>query len=111
MATYTVKRSEWFRGQGSSESRLLREDDNKRCCIGFVGAQLGIPDENLLDISDVFSIDSDTWPDWMRQYRSSNDPINIAYGINDQELLPDTDRERRLADLFAEHGDTLLFVD
>lgn len=110
MATYTVKRSEWFRGHGSSESKLLRAD-GKRCCIGFVGAQLGIQDENLLGTPDVCSINSDTWPDWMRQCRSSNDPISVAYYINDLELLPDADRERQLADLFARQGDTLLFVD
>ena len=38
MAKFTVDRKTWFRGQSSSDSKLLRED-GQRCCIGFVAQQ------------------------------------------------------------------------
>ena len=47
MATYTVHRKTWYRGKGYENSRLLAPD-GMRCCIGFVGAQRNIPDEQLM---------------------------------------------------------------
>ena len=114
MSTFTVKRSEWFRGKGSVESKLLRED-GKRCCIGFVGQQCGFTDEQLRNVSSVswtlFNADvrKEQWPSWMSE-RYGGD-IQAAYGTNDDEKLTDEERETKLKEIFARNSDEIVFVD
>lgn len=36
-----VKRSQWYRGNGSDESRLLR-NDRWMCCLGFDAIAAGV---------------------------------------------------------------------
>jgi hypothetical protein len=111
MATYTVKRSQWYRGNGSDQSKLLRED-GQRCCIGFVGQQCGIKDADLLDNASVRSCDESVngWPSWFIAYPSSED-LQAAYSVNDSEDTTDEYREARLTAIFERYGDTLLFID
>lgn len=42
MLQVTVKRSEWYRGRGSNESRLLSSQG--RCCLGFATRDAGVKD-------------------------------------------------------------------
>jgi hypothetical protein len=108
---YTVKRRGWFRGKGGKKSSLLLES-GERCCIGFVGKQCGIPDEVLLGEGGIHSYDStfkffSRWPLWMRDSETTMCEI---YGINDSAELSDPEREAKLKVMFAEHGDTIVFV-
>lgn len=112
MATFTVKRSEWYRGKGYEESKLLRED-GKRCCIGFVGQQCGFTDERLLGISTVarsrYNGDSSAWPAWMLKEFSGE--IQEAYTVNDRESITDGEREAQLKEIFKRNGYEIVFVD
>lgn len=112
MATFTVKRSEWYRGKGDEESKLLRED-GKRCCIGFVGQQCGFADERLLGISTVARArdngDSSVWPAWM--LKELGGEIQEAYTVNDRESITDGEREAQLKEIFKRNGDEIVFVD
>jgi hypothetical protein len=134
MATFTVKRSEWYRGQGSKDSKLLRED-GKRCCIGFVGQQVGFTDEQLLNMSSVqqqaaknsdiekwpawmkgyhlTSADKEMWPAWMKRHylTSADKEIQSAYLTNDCMPLTDAERETSLQEIFKRNGDEIVFVD
>jgi hypothetical protein len=47
MLKVTVKRSRWYRGQGGSDSALLREDDRKMCCLGFVCRAARLPAKDI----------------------------------------------------------------
>ncbi len=48
MDTLIIKRSEWYRGHGSYESRLIRELDGLKCCLGFECLSRGIEYRNLI---------------------------------------------------------------
>lgn len=110
MATYTVSRKTWYRGRGRDESRLLREDGT-RCCIGFVGQQCGISDAVLLNRNAI----GQSWqsghiggfPAWMVKGQDIYD----AYRENDDIGITDEERESRLQEIFAKHGDEIVFVD
>lgn len=113
MATFTVKRSEWYRGKGAEESKLLRED-GKRCCIGFVGQQCGLTDERLLYVSSVsktldYGEACHKWPKWMLKKWSME--IQEAYTVNDRESITDGEREAQLKEIFKRNGDEIVFVD
>ncbi|SRR6266404_7023628 len=111
---FVVDRKTWFRGKGSDESRLLRAD-GMRCCIGFVGQQCGVPDSSMLQHSDIQAMrnagkDVTRFPYWMSN-KEINFEIGKAYEFNDDEEISNEERENRLSDLFAKHGDTITFVD
>ena len=109
MATYTVKRSNWYRGQGTSGSRLLRVDGT-RCCIGFVGEQCGIADEAMLNVGQICFVDGKSKsPKWFEL--GNADDLMQAYSLNDDNIVSDPQRETGLAAIFKKHGDTLVFVD
>lgn len=44
-----IPREKWLRGEGLDESRLLREYDQKQCCVGLYLECLGVPREILVD--------------------------------------------------------------
>jgi hypothetical protein len=106
---YIIDRQTWYRGQGSVQSALLKED-GRRCCIGFVGKQCGLPDADLMDVPDVRNAGSfDAWPAWFETGHS--DSLAEAYKINDSATLNDASRESQLKALFAEQGDILEFIN
>lgn len=109
---FVVKRSEWYRGQGSQNSELLRFD-GKRCCIGFVGQQCRIDDADLrgqATVEEVYPSESyRLFPVWMKVPHSPS--LNLAYRINDDVDIDDDEREKQLKALFALQGDTISFVD
>lgn len=110
MAKFTVDRKTWYRGQDNLKSRLLREKDGMRCCIGFVGQQCGIPNDVLLEKSFISSCEDSYqahWPAWMTVGRS----IMAAYKDNDDPDIAEDVREARLQTIFSAHGDEIVFVD
>lgn len=109
MAKFTVDRRTWYRGKEANNSRLLTHD-GMRCCIGFVGQQCGIPDENLLDRDTIFSRSIEPkWPTWLTAWQSSDG--HYVYQINDSSHYSDAEREARLKALFAENGDEIEFIN
>lgn len=44
---FTVKRSQWSRGNSKGETALLNSRGNL-CCLGFFARQYGVSDENLI---------------------------------------------------------------
>ena len=37
-----IDRAKWLRGEGADKSYLVRDSDQKMCCLGFYGCSLGI---------------------------------------------------------------------
>lgn len=112
---FIVDRKKWYRGKGSEESALLREDGT-RCCIGFVGQQCGVSDSLMLDrpcILDDRRVESlKGFPQWMYTTVDKHRTLaDEAYQANDNQLHGDAARERELKKLFADHGDEIEFVD
>ena len=44
-----ISRKSWLRGENSIKSFLLRSEDQKRCCFGFLAKECGINDDVLLN--------------------------------------------------------------
>lgn len=110
---FIVDRKKWYRGQGSDESNLLREDGS-RCCIGFVGQQCGVPDSLMLHRPCIQEGQLDTlqgFPKWMYANWGPYDTlVGEAYTCNDNESCGDEVREVQLKIIFAKHGDEIEFV-
>jgi hypothetical protein len=113
---FVVDRKTWFRGTGGIDqgSALLRVDGT-RCCIGFVAQQCGIPDSDILNRTAVRveskpmdSVQCDErWPKWF-EYGHNND-LATAYHTNDTLGISEFDREAKLREIFAKHGDEIVF--
>ncbi len=101
---FTVDRATWWRGDWSG-SRLLRNDGN-RCCIGFVGQQCGIPDEDLVGMG---ALRPESKPQIPTQLMTAEGWIGQAYGINDAPM-DDSERESELVALFAKNGHEIEFI-
>jgi hypothetical protein len=115
--TFTIKRSKWLRGAGAGE--LLREDDHLQCCVGQMCSQLGVPD-NVIEGECVLEFLSNRVLADERLSVLITDRgcdirerkwVETAYGINDETLIADDERERQLADLAAANGHELVFTD
>ncbi len=99
-------------------TRLLGRD-GLRCCLGFVGQAYGYADEELLlrVIPTAARAPYTTrWPSWMLAkdamgMQAISQATSRAMDINDDNEITEEVREVRLAELFAQHGTTLQFVD
>lgn len=106
---FTIKRSEWLRGEGRARSRLLRGSDAKKCCVGIYLSACGIPDSHLLDIRAAEDVRLPT-PLWLhREWLHQEDAFRL-YEINDDQI-EEQDRELEIASIFAAHGITVTFED
>lgn len=133
---FTVKRSEWLRGEGGAPSRLFRKTDNKRCCLGFFANACGFTDDELADNRTVaqmamerrllelknaapedsrrrllgFLLDNrGINSDAAEELMKVNDAFDASVwnGSFEQPL----DREAKLTKLFADAGHEVVFVD
>lgn len=131
-----IKRSEWIRGQGSADSYLYRQKDDKKCCLGFVALKCGIVAGRLLQQSAPAHILRIEW-DLPQQFtflladdRSTdslvanelmviNDtPIGDVANVNqynpyraDFQITSEEHREDKIAEILAGHGFEVSFVD
>jgi hypothetical protein len=111
---FIVDRTKWYRGQGFAQSRLLTPD-GKRCCIGFVGQQVGCTDQELLNkdtVARLYGIAYERnvvglFPAWMQNH----DKLQNAYAINDNSEISDGLREAQLKEEFAKNGDEIEFIN
>jgi hypothetical protein len=113
--TFTVKRSEWFRGRGRIDSYLLKADGMK-CCVGFVCLQLGLADTEIIGERTIHQV---LW-NWEKETTKKfaiagmdNSPswLGQAYATNDDDTISDVQREERLKALFKQGGHQIEFVD
>lgn len=108
-----INRAEWLRGEGPDDSFLLRTKDNKRCCVGIYLRELGVPDSVLsgMGAADQPRVADKLDPEhWLL---SDDHTATELYDTNDTEIQPDSDdpiyrdeseREAKIARLFAKHG-------
>ncbi len=111
MQSFTVKRSEWLRGEGTNASRLLRPIDGKKCCVGFFAEQIFGCDrksiQNIGSLSCALNTATATFSDSVLWQKVSSD----IYRTNDNMVITETSREAALRNLFAVVGYEILFVD
>jgi hypothetical protein len=132
--SFVIDRLTWYRGHGSSASKLLRED-GKMCCVGIYGRALGVPDAYLLNLGTVSNSLGEKdpygpvppparnlpWPEWT--IKRQHGDLSDLYTVNDYQLAmggggkwegvinSEADREAVIAKLFAKNGVTVTFIN
>src|ERR1700722_12417701 len=100
---FTIDRKTWLRGEGGGESYLRRPSDSKMDCFGQRAVACGIDMEALL---------SRRFPDTVAPEHSKGDwrTLTLRTGlirtirimaINDDQVICDEERERRLKQEFS----------
>lgn len=103
---FTVSRSTWYRGEGSTYSRLLRSD-GKMCCVGFLCKAMGMTDKDIMDKPEVKDTEVAMPNGRLLHYTEAFSPLaesahilNEAYEVNDSEIQTDKWREAEITKLF-----------
>jgi hypothetical protein len=129
---FTIKRSKWYRGKGTRDSRLLL-GNGKQCCFGQICSQLGVPDIQLLNRPVVRSLPvfeklvnqdislteakqghkwvSPVYDTIMQSDRYEHGWVAEGYAVNDEPYIDENRREERLTTLLANAGHELVFED
>lgn len=117
---FTIKRSEWYRGKGSDDSRLLNEDKQK-CCLGFYSLSCGLRSQDIRDMAspyDVIEEHNKLWksflitePDESNELDWNSRDANQLMSINDDEKTSDAHKEKKIITMFKKHGIAVKFVD
>ena len=118
MQKFTVRREDWYRGKGDRESRLMRPEDHKMCCLGFYALANGYKPgeiENRCFPSDLTMGENEPLPDTMDwlldMYPDTEQEYELLIGnINDDPDSSEQERERDLTRMFAKHGVQVEFV-
>lgn len=109
---FTISRKEWLRGEGSEKSFLLA-DDGRRCCVGIYANKCGIPDKQLLNFSYVDNHLVIGAPElkwlWGDEYETAE--ARELYETNDEMFTPESEREQKITELFAQQGIKVTFED
>jgi len=92
MINVVVDRNMWYRGKGMAESRLLRPDGQK-CCIGFLGIELGACEGDLLDIDILDDVEVKATKEFRDKH---NGGLTEAYVVNDDRDITEAEREAKL---------------
>ena len=102
MTKVVVDRQKWLRGEGSTNSYLLRSKDSKMCCLGFACVALGVKEEFLQDIRTPCNLRSEefdkltgliTWN--IIGLPTNRAACSAAMSLNDCSIS-DADREKEL---------------
>jgi hypothetical protein len=113
VTAFTVKRSQWLRGEGGYYSRLLRESDKKMCCLGFLAKACGATDEQILNKSIPGGVDPfDGWPRKLIEHPDDGSPQPFWAMMSENDKSTWTiNKEEKLIEFFAKIGITLTFED
>jgi hypothetical protein len=124
---FTIDRSKWCRGQGSTISKLLNAETGKMCCLGFYACVIGFKPE---EIAGIGSPDVGP-PEFIKAWREKESAnwlfkSDSSFGVSDErslacsDLMLDNDstsytseaiREEDIARTFAQNGVIVKFVD
>lgn len=131
-----IDRKTWLHGEGISFSSLLRTTDRKRCCLGFYCKYLGVSDDEMLGIGHPSFLSRhvqercglyNSWFYYPQDKVKCNPPMPIADAFNlvryndrergtnigEQDKTPITEayREQKIAEIFAQYGIDVRFVN
>jgi hypothetical protein len=120
--SFTVKRSDWGRGNTGLNSVLYNTDNGKLCCLGFYALSCGLRKQDIKDASSPSYLVNNTYKLWETKLVRDT-TINPRYlnsvdvfacenlmRTNDSELLSDKQRETQLTKQFAKLGIKVKFI-
>ncbi len=109
-----IDRTNWLRGEGPSDSYLLRSRDSKMCCLGFVAVSAGATREAITDRETPADSDVEACLTGLVAEDGDLDINTMVCDrmmtINDDSLLSDAEREQRLIEEASSIGYELEFV-
>lgn len=107
-----IDRQKWIRGEMVKRSFLIRPEDGKSCCLGFLGCAIGISRDNLW--GKRMPWDNKDWEpaNWLLQA----DPqgwlaMHRLTAINDDQSLTEDKREDKIKQEFAAHDVEVEFIN
>lgn len=114
---FTVDRKTWIRGESSwddakatNESMLLNQKLGKMCCLGFLAKACGSNDSDIRNIGIPEAAPCVVWPPWVLFMGYNSLATEHLIKLNDDVDIGDDERERRIKEEFAAHGDEVEFV-
>ena len=117
----TINRKRWYRGYRFG-SRLIREEDNKQCCLGFYGRALKIPAKKMVNVGGPSGVDPKYRSRWGKLLNEKGQATKLCldfYAANDavgngsipREDYSETKREKDITRLFKKLGVTVVFTN
>jgi hypothetical protein len=130
---FTIDRTTWLRGEGCFESRLLTHD-GKLCCLGFYCLARGFTRKQIFDEAMPMALVGDNgsqnlriklaelgeptalllktaFPDLFDAVDHNHRSLTRLAETNDDYLLSDEERERRLTGMFAARKIKVNFIN
>ncbi len=112
-----IDRARWLRGEGTENegtknvigSCLLRTQDNKMCCLGFLALACGAQPQDISNVGTPDGTRGVNWPHGIVDDFANTAMTHQLMKINDTATLTDTQREARLKRRFAAMGIKVLF--
>lgn len=117
MQKVIVERSYWLRGEGEENSKLLRTEDGKMCCLGFVCLAFGKTEDDIAECEapSCFSSHSGRKIGFgtplIQEDGSEPQAVVSAMQVNDHRHMDESQRESELKRLLLVVGVDLEFVD
>lgn len=96
-----IDRSKWRTATSGRGDTMLLNDEGYMCCLGFRCHQMGIPEEDLLDISHPEDVFDWNIPDLVKKRGGDTAFTTSAININDDKCLTSKEREQELIEHFA----------
>lgn len=113
---FTVYRDKWL--QGRPNDACLLNEHGERCCLGFLGAAVGIPNISQFtqpDPEEVNEEDVSKWPGSLVRDNGvrlrNSDLCGEIIRTNDSTVIENAERERELKQLFSSGGIDVTFED
>lgn len=116
---FTIDRARWWRGRGFIDSRLVRAEDGRRCCLGFYSLACGYTEKELEGISSpsilfkCIDISKNLFHNtiYNAEERCDTEITKELIRANDYRHIDDVTRENTIAALFKEAGIDVEFVN
>jgi hypothetical protein len=116
-----IDRTQWFRGQGYMNSRLL-DGDGMKCCLGFYSLAKGYSETDILRItSPAFLpdkgekiselVEENPRKNEICQPIVNNDLCMVLMDVNDDTELTETAREKQIRANFETIGVEVEFIN
>lgn len=105
---FKINRKEWLRGEGHSDSSLLRLEDQKMCCLGFYALAKGINKKHIECIPCPDELVCKNGEPMMKEMVNdsgeNNSMCQYLMEANDCEDMQDNKREFIIKEQFAKLG-------
>lgn len=121
MKQLIIDRKTWLRGEGSDNSKLLRVEDGKKCCLGSFATQLaGLTEDQIAGVATPDGIAIGNWGKLLEigtrtvcgKSEPSPRPSPVCISLMSQnDRQDDPDKEQKLTELFASIGVAVTFIN